>query len=52
MKELQVKILSSLIGNAVPLPEYSTDGSAGLDLRACLENQLCLNPGQDRKSVV
>ena len=45
MKELQVKILSSLIGNAVPLPEYSTDGSAGLDLRACLENQLCLNPG-------
>lgn len=45
MKELQVKILSSLIGNVVPLPEYSTDGSAGLDLRACLENQLCLNPG-------
>jgi len=45
MKELQVKILSQLLGNAIPLPEYSTNGSAGLDLRACIDNDLLLKPG-------
>ena len=45
MKELQVKILSALIGDSIPLPGYSTKGSAGLDLRACIESEITLTPG-------
>jgi len=43
---VQVKILNEIIGTAFPLPQYATDGSAGLDLRACLEAPLVLMPGQ------
>jgi len=46
VKELQVKIVNPLIGNSIPLPEYSTAGSAGLDLRACIENPLTLKQGE------
>jgi dUTP pyrophosphatase len=46
MKKLQVKILDQRIGNEIPLPEYATSGSAGLDLRACLDSPLRLNPGE------
>lgn len=46
MKKLQVKLLDPRIGNEFPLPEYATPGSAGLDLRACLESPLTLAPGQ------
>lgn len=45
MNKLQLKILNPLIGSAIPLPEYSTEGSAGMDLRACLEAPLMLQPG-------
>jgi dUTP pyrophosphatase len=45
MDSLQVKILSPKIGTDIPLPEYSTEGSAGLDLRACIDEALALNPG-------
>lgn len=41
----QVRILDSRIGNELPMPTYATDGSAGLDLRACLDGPLTLNPG-------
>lgn len=44
MKKLQLRILSPLIGDKIPLPAYSTEGSAGLDLRACIENELTLEP--------
>ena len=44
-KKLQLKILDPRIGNDIPLPEYATDGSAGLDLRACLDVPLRLAPG-------
>lgn len=44
-KKLQLKILDPRIGNDIPLPEYATDGSAGLDLRACLDMPLRLAPG-------
>ncbi|NOT85178.1 MAG: dUTP diphosphatase [Methylococcaceae bacterium] len=45
MQKIQLKILDSRLGNEIPLPEYATPGSAGLDLRACLDEPLILNPG-------
>jgi dUTP pyrophosphatase len=34
------------VGSEIPLPEYATDGSAGMDLRACIDTPLTLMPGQ------
>lgn len=42
---IQIKVLDSRLGQEIPLPEYATGGSAGLDLRACLESPLTLLPG-------
>ena len=44
MIDLKIKILNPLIGSVIPLPEYSTPGSAGLDLRACIEEEFLLQP--------
>ena len=46
MQKIQLKILDPRIGNEFPLPEYATPGSAGLDLRACIDGPLTLEPGQ------
>jgi dUTP diphosphatase len=46
MHNIKLKILDSRIGKDIPLPEYATTGSAGLDLRACLDNALVINPGE------
>ena len=46
MKKIQLKILDSRIGQEFPLPKYATIGSAGLDLRACIESPLKLNSGE------
>lgn len=46
MQKLQVKVLDERLGNNIPLPEYATTGSAGLDLRACLDAPLTLHPGE------
>ena len=46
MQKLQVKVLDSRIGKEIPMPEYATTGSAGLDLRACLDAPLTLHPGE------
>jgi dUTP pyrophosphatase len=43
---LKVKILDARLGRDFPLPEYATAGSAGLDLRACIDAALSLAPGQ------
>lgn len=45
MKKIEYKVLDSRIGNEIPLPEYATSGSAGLDLRACLDEATELKPG-------
>ena len=44
--QLAVKILDPRIGQAIPLPTYATSGSAGMDLRACIDEAITLNPGQ------
>ncbi len=44
MKKLQVKILDERMRNN--LPQYATSGSAGLDLRACLDEAIVIEPGQ------
>ncbi len=46
MHTIQLKILDPRIGQEFPLPEYATPGSAGLDLRACIDAPLTLEPGQ------
>ena len=46
MHRLQVKILDHRLGSEFPLPQYATDGSAGMDLRAMLQEPLTLMPGQ------
>ena len=45
MHRLQLKILDDRLGNDFPLPDYATDGSAGLDMRACIDAPLTVNPG-------
>lgn len=45
-REIETKIVSRLIGNSIPLPEYATDGSAALDLRACLDQSVTVHPGE------
>ncbi|PSF14614.1 dUTP diphosphatase [Marinobacter shengliensis] len=45
-KKLQVRILDDRIGTDIPFPEYATPGSAGLDLRACLNAPLTVEPGE------
>ena len=43
---IQVKLIDPRIGNEIALPEYATEGSAGLDLRACVETGLTIKPGE------
>ena len=45
-RPLQVRILDARLGGEFPLPAYATDGSAGLDLRACITAPLLLEPGR------
>ncbi|RME34516.1 MAG: dUTP diphosphatase [Gammaproteobacteria bacterium] len=46
MRRIELKILDPRIGREIPLPRRATDGSAGIDLRACLEGPLELAPGR------
>lgn len=45
MQKIQLKVLDTRLGNTIELPDYATSGSAGLDLRACLDDELVLEPG-------
>ena len=45
-RPLQVRILDKRVGSEFPLPAYATGGSAGLDLRACIDAPLLLEPGR------
>ncbi len=46
MKKVQFKILDQRLGNEIALPDYATDGSAGMDLRACLDQTVELQPDE------
>ncbi len=46
MHKIQLKILDPRIGDSIPLPEYATEGSAGMDLRAALEATTEIKPGE------
>lgn len=46
MKQIDLKILDNRIGTDFPLPAYATEGSAGLDLRALIEQPLVVEAGQ------
>ncbi|QIM67315.1 deoxyuridine 5'-triphosphate nucleotidohydrolase [Mannheimia granulomatis] len=46
MKQIDLKILDSRIGNEFPLPAYATEGSAGLDLRALINEPLTVKAGE------
>ena len=46
MQKIELKILDPRVGKDYPLPSYATGGSAGLDLRAMLDQPLTLHPGQ------
>ncbi len=45
MRKIQLKVLDPRLGTEMPLPHYATEGAAGMDLRACLQEPLILEPG-------
>ena len=46
MRSIELKILDSRLGDSIELPHYATDGSAGLDMRACIDEPLTVEPGE------
>lgn len=46
LKTVQIKPLDPRLGKEIPLPDYATDGAAGMDLRACLDQPLNVAPGE------
>ena len=48
MRKIQLKILDARIGNEFPLPHYATEGAAGMDLRACLNEPMEILPSETR----
>ena len=46
LRSIELKILDARIGDSIPLPHYATDGSAGLDMRACIDEALVVSPGE------
>ena len=45
MRSIDLKILDPRVGDSIPLPHYATDGSAGLDMRAVIDEALTIAPG-------
>jgi dUTP pyrophosphatase len=45
-KAIQLKIIDPRLGGEIPLPEHATGGSAGMDLRACVESKTIIHPGE------
>lgn len=45
-RRVRIKAIDPRLGKDLPLPEYATGGSAGMDLRACVDETLTVNPGE------
>jgi dUTP pyrophosphatase len=45
MRSIELKVLDPRVGDEFPLPHYATDGSAGLDMRACIDAAITVEPG-------
>jgi len=45
LRTIELKILDPRVGDSIPLPHYATGGSAGLDMRACIDEPLTVEPG-------
>ncbi|MGD2112459.1 MAG: dUTP diphosphatase [Gammaproteobacteria bacterium] len=48
MQKIQLRILDPRLGNEFPLPHYASDGAAGMDMRACVDEPLEIAPGDTR----
>jgi dUTP pyrophosphatase len=46
LRSIELKILDPRIGESIALPHYATDGSAGLDMRACIDESITVSPGE------
>jgi dUTP pyrophosphatase len=46
LRLIELKILDPRVGDTIPLPHYATDGSAGLDMRACVDEPVTVKPGE------
>ncbi|MDB4591506.1 dUTP diphosphatase [Gammaproteobacteria bacterium] len=46
MKEVDIKILNPLMRDSISLPSYGTEGSGGMDLRACIDSPVEISPSQ------
>jgi len=46
LRSIELKILDPRIGESIPLPHYATDGSAGMDMRACIDEPIVVAPGE------
>lgn len=45
MRSIDLKVLDPRVGDSIPLPHYATDGSAGLDMRAVIDEPITVEPG-------
>jgi dUTP pyrophosphatase len=47
-RAVEAKIINPLLGTTIPCPGYSTEGAAGIDLRACIQDPIIIEPGETR----
>ena len=45
LRHIEARIVNDLLGKSIPIPAYATDGSAAMDLRACIDTPVILQPG-------
>jgi len=46
MRSIELKVLDDRLGDSIELPHYATGGSAGLDMRACIDDPVTVAPGE------
>ena len=46
MRSIELKVLDGRLGDSIEMPHYATDGSAGLDMRACIDEPVTVEPGE------